>query len=359
MAQADKTEKPTPKKKKDSRKKGQIARTPDLVAWVQILVASVMADLTFSRAYGTLGEVLLRVRDGIARPDEGVALGLFGHALAGSLMAVAPMILALMVVGVVGGVAQTGGFASMSMLKPKPERINPLKGAKRLVSPQSFWQAGKTALKVAALASVAWQPIQRAAEQLVAGGNLSLGQALPAIGQAALHIARNTAALGLVIAALDYAVSKRKVMKEMKMTKQEVRDEHKQTEGDPMLKSQIRSKQLAISGNRMISAVADADVVIVNPTHVAVALRYEAGNGAPRVVASGKGEIARRIREEAEARFVPVVRDIPLARTLEASVPVGGEIPAELYQAVARILAFLATVGKRVTAIGGPLTLPG
>lgn len=358
MSQADKTEKPTPKKREDARKKGQVARTPDLVAWVQILVATVMADLTLSRSVDALGQVLLRMSDGIARPEQGAALGLLGQGMVAALIAVAPLTAAMVVVGLVGGLAQTGGSASMSLLEPKLERISLIKGTKRLFSVQSLWQAAKTALKVAALAAVAWQPIRTASEQLIAGGNLALGQALPAIGQAALDIARNTAILGLVIAALDFAINKRKVMKEMRMTRQEVRDEQKQTEGDPLLKSQIRSRQLAISGNRMIAAVADANVVVVNPTHVAVALRYEAGKGAPRVVATGKGEIARRIREEAEAHFVPVVRDVALARALEATVPVGAEIPAELYQAVARILAFLATVGQRVRAIGGPLTVP-
>jgi flagellar biosynthetic protein FlhB len=146
-------------------------------------------------------------------------------------------------------------------------------------------------------------------------------------------------------------------MQGMKMTKQEVRDEHRQSEGDPQMKGQIRQRQLAIGRNRMISAVADANVVIVNPTHVAVALRYEPGRGAPRVVAKGRGEVARRIREEAEKHAVPLVRDVPLARSIESSVRLGGEIPADLYEAVARILAFLSQLGDR-HQLGGIVQIP-
>jgi flagellar biosynthetic protein FlhB len=146
-------------------------------------------------------------------------------------------------------------------------------------------------------------------------------------------------------------------MQGMRMTKQQVKDEHRQSDGDPHVKGQIRQRQLAIGRNRMISAVADANVVIVNPTHVAVALRYDAGRGAPRVVAKGKGEVARRIREEAERHGVPLVRDIPLARTIESSVRLGGEIPADLYEAVARILAFLGQIGHR-NVMGGIVRIP-
>lgn len=136
------------------------------------------------------------------------------------------------------------------------------------------------------------------------------------------------------------------------MTLKEVRDENKNMEGDPLIKSQRRSRQLAMSRNRMIAAVADSDVVLVNPTHVAVALKYEPGKSAPRVVAKGAGTIATRIREEAGSRQVPMVRDIPLARALHASCELGQEIPPDLYNAVARILAFVMALKSRGSAAG-------
>jgi flagellar biosynthetic protein FlhB len=178
-----------------------------------------------------------------------------------------------------------------------------------------------------------------------------------AVGEATLRLARDVSLLGLVLAAVDYGVQRRRVAKGMKMTKQEVKDEHRQSEGDPAVRSQIRSRQLALGRNRMIAAVADADVVIVNPTQVAVALRYEAGRGAPRVVAKGRGPVAGRIREAAREAGVPMVRDVPLARAIEAGVALGREIPVELYEAVARVLAFLSGLRTR-PGLGGVLQIP-
>jgi flagellar biosynthetic protein FlhB len=145
----------------------------------------------------------------------------------------------------------------------------------------------------------------------------------------------------LVLGAADYAFQRRRVGKQTRMTKDEVKQEHKQTEGDPLVKSAIRSRQLAMARNRMMADIAQADVVLVNPTHVAVALRYEPEKGAPRVVARGAGAIAAKIRERAGEESVPLVRDVPLARALYTSTKVGQEIPAELFAAVAQVLAFV------------------
>ncbi len=136
------------------------------------------------------------------------------------------------------------------------------------------------------------------------------------------------------------------------MTKREVRDEHKNSDGDPLIRSQRRSRQLAMSRNRMIAAIGQSDVVLVNPTHFAVAISYEPGKSAPRVVAKGAGAVALRIREKAEEERVPVVKDIPLARALHASCRLGDEIPVELYNAVARVLAFVMSLRARGAAAG-------
>lgn len=357
MAKDDKTEAPTPKKKRESRKQGQIARTPEVVTWLQVLAATFLLELTVHRTSDALRGVMTEVRAGIAHPEQGAALGLFGDALRESVLAVAPLTGAMVAIGILGHVAQTGGFASLSMLKPKPERVNPLKGVKRLVSPQGLWHGAKSLMKVGALVLVAWPPLRNLTDTLIRNGQLELPAVAAAVASTTLRIARDTAAVGLVIAAVDYALQRRRVGKAMKMTKQEVRDEHRQSEGDPHVRGQIRQRQLAIGRNRMIAAVATSDVVIVNPTHVAVALRYEQGRGAPRVVAKGKGTVAQRIREEADEHGVPLVRDVPLARTLEATVRLGEEIPTALYDAVARVLAFLTQL-RGARAFGGVLELP-
>jgi flagellar biosynthetic protein FlhB len=157
---------------------------------------------------------------------------------------------------------------------------------------------------------------------------------------------------GLALAFADVFVVMKRNMKQTRMTKKEVKDEHKNSDGDPLVKGQRRARQLAMSRNRMIAAVGDADVVLVNPTHVAVAIKYEPGKSAPRVVAKGADLTATRIREEAEKKGVPMVRDIPLARAIHGSCELGHEIPLELYDSVARVLAFVMALKKRGAAAG-------
>ncbi len=173
------------------------------------------------------------------------------------------------------------------------------------------------------------------------GGMVPLSVALGVAADAATGLMRDVALAGLLAAAGDYAMARRRTGKQVRMTKKEVRDEHKNSEGDPMLKGAIRSRQLAAARNRMMADVPQADVVLVNPTHVAIALRYDPTKGTPRVVAKGAGVIATKIRELAEESRVSMVEDVPLARALYSSCEVGQEIPPELYQAVAQVLAFV------------------
>jgi flagellar biosynthetic protein FlhB len=157
---------------------------------------------------------------------------------------------------------------------------------------------------------------------------------------------------GLLLAVADVVVVMKRNRKQTRMTLKEVKDENKRTEGDPMLKGAIRAKQLAMSRNRMMAEVATADVVLVNPTHVAVALRYEPGSGAPKVVAKGAGAIAAKIREEASDKAVPMIEDIPLTRALHAACELGQEVPAHLFTAVARVLAFVMALRRRGASAG-------
>jgi flagellar biosynthetic protein FlhB len=354
----EKTEAPTPKRKKEARKKGQIARSPELVKWAGMLVATWLVPLTVRRTATLVSELATRIPAIAADPSADAALSLLGSGLAGVMGAILPLSIGLLAVGVVGNLAQGGLFVSGSLLKPKFNRLNPAKGLKRLFSPQGLWQSAKVLLKVAVLAFVCWGPLFAVTKELVAMGHPSLMVVGRMIAGTSLNIARNLAAAGLALAAFDYFVMRRKHMKQLRMTKQEVKDEHRSAEGDPMVKGQIRQRQVAISRNRMIASVADASVVVVNPVHVAVALKYDPVKGAPRVVAKGRGEVAARIRTEAEKASVPVVRDIPLARAIHGACDLGQEIPADLYEAVARVLAFVFGLGKR-PSMGGILSLPG
>jgi flagellar biosynthetic protein FlhB len=174
---------------------------------------------------------------------------------------------------------------------------------------------------------------------------------------AAILLFRVVAGTGLIIAIADYVVVRKKAMKKLKMSKYEIQQEHKNSEGDPHMKSHRRSIALAMSRNRMMTEVAEADVLLVNPTHVAVALKYDPAKGAPRVVAKGSGEVAAKLRERAAEARVPMVQDIPLARALHASCELGQEVPAQLFTAVARVLAFVMHLGAR--GVKGGFHRPG
>ena len=345
---SDKTEQPTAKRKREARRDGNLARSNEIVVWAQMLAAGVLLPASFSLGRNSLRQVMTQVGVAIARPDTDVAIHLLGSALTNGLLAVAPLAGGMVAIGLVGNFAQTGFAISGKALKPKFERISPKKGLKRLLSPHSVWEAAKAALKLMVLTAVAWPGIAHLGTALGAGGQVPSAQVLARVASATMALLRSTALAGLALAAVDYGFQRRRVRKSMMMTKQEVKEEHRQSEGDPLIRHRIRQRQVEISRNRMMAAVAVSSVVVVNPTHIAVALEYRPELGAPRVVAKGQGFIAQRIREEAEKHNVPIVRDVPLARTLHAACKLGQAIPADLYEAVARLLAFVFTLNRTV-----------
>ena len=248
----------------------------------------------------------------------------------------------MLFIGVASAVAQGGFFLATKALKPKWDRLNPIKGAKRIFGPQALWEGTKMLLKSSLVGFFVWRAIVGLLPML--GGLVPLEAGLHIAAGAATGLMRDVALAGLVAAAADYAVMRRRTGKQTRMTKKEVKDEHKQSEGDPHMKGAVRSRQLSSARNRMMADVPEADVVLVNPTHVAVALRYDPAKGTPRVVAKGAGLVATRIREVAEEHRVTLVEDIPLARALHGGCEVGQEIPPQLYQAVAQVLAFVLSM---------------
>ncbi|HVW34893.1 MAG TPA: EscU/YscU/HrcU family type III secretion system export apparatus switch protein [Acidimicrobiia bacterium] len=346
MSGSDKTEQPTAKRKREARRDGNLARSPEVVAWAQMLAAGVLLPASYSLGWHSLRQVMTQVGTVITRPDVNASVDLLGSALRGGLLAIAPLALGMVAIGLIGNFAQTGFAVSGKALKPKFDRLSPKKGLKRLFSPHSAWEAGKAALKLLVLAGVAWPGVSHLGSALAGGGAVPTGQVLGRVASATMSLIRSTALAGLALAAVDYGFQRRRVRKSVMMTKQEVKEEYRQSEGDPMTRQRIRQRQVEMSRNRMMAAVAVSSVVVVNPTHIAVALEYRPEWGAPRVVAKGQGFIAQRIREEAEKHDVPIVRDVPLARTLHAACKLGQAIPADLYEAVARLLAFVFTLRR-------------
>ncbi len=245
----------------------------------------------------------------------------------------------VMVIGVGSALAQGGFFLATKLVKPSAKKLNLVKGFKRIFGPQMLWEGAKTVIKSAAVALLVWSAVRGMLP--VVGTHARADDLLAHAGDHAVGLVRNVALAGLAMAAADYAWQRRKMGKQTKMSKDDIKQEHKQAEGDPLVKSAIRARQLATARNRMIADVPTADVIMVNPTHVAVALRYNNAGGAPLVVARGAGVIATKIREVAAEARVPLVRDVPLARALYSSTQVGQEIPAELFAAVAQVLAFV------------------
>jgi flagellar biosynthetic protein FlhB len=348
----EKTEQPTPQKLKKAKKEGQIGRSQDIGAWFGMLAASIMLPRTLSSAMDHSRELMTKIPDVVADPDPQVALGILKDGLMSAAWAVLPLALTMMAVGIAAAGAQGGIRVATKLFIPKFSRLNPLPGIKKMLGPQALWEGTKALVKTAVLAGVLYLTMKDIVPLLMTAGRLQIGSLLGVINDAVLSLIRAASAAGIVMAAADYFVVRRRTNKQLRMSKEEVKQENKNAEGDPHVKGQIRARQMAMARNRQMADVPNADVVLVNPTHVAVALRYDPEKGAPRVIAKGQGAIAKKIRDLASENRIPMVQDVPLARALEKSVEVGMEIPAEFYGAVAKVLAFVMSLKAKGSAAG-------
>lgn len=346
----ERTEKPTPKKVKENRKEGKVPRTQELGAWGALLVVALLLSWLVGHGTGELRELMLRALALVEDPDPAKVLAMLREGAVLALLISLALGAGVMLVSVAAGASQGGIHLATKSLKPKWSKLNPIQGAKRIFGPQAWWEGAKLLLKSSVVGLLVWRSVQDLLPLL--GGLVPMDVALDLAATTATGLMRDVAAAGLIAAAADYAFQRRKMGKQTRMTKKEVRDEHKMSEGDPLVKSAIRSRQLAAARNRMMADVPQADVVLVNPVHVAVALRYESSRGTPRVVAKGAGAVAARIRAVADESRVPMVEDVPLARALHASCEVGQEIPPELFHAVAQVLAFVLSRKAKGAAAG-------
>jgi flagellar biosynthetic protein FlhB len=362
MAQGDKhsrTEAPTAKRLREARKEGQIPRSQEISAWASVLAAVYLVQWTIALGADRFGALMLETADVMAAPEEATAIRLLGEWMLNGLIVIAPLTLGTMLLGIITNLGQTGFAPSMKLLKPKFSRVNPIAGFKRLFGIATLWETAKVSLKLLILAFVATRVIWSVVPQVIDAGRLSVLATVGLVATSALTMARNVALAGLVLAAVDYGYQRKRTMSTLRMTKHETKQEHKESEGDPRMKQAIRSKQLSVSRNRMMAEIGSADVVLVNPTHVAVALKYDADYGPPTVIAKGAGLIADRIREKAAEHDVPMVADVPLARTIFRACEIGDVIPTELYDAVARVLAFIFALKRRGQSTVGIHELPG
>lgn len=330
-----KTEKATPQRRRESRREGRVARSAEIGVAASFLAVAMGLRLGGPPALELLrretASLLTMSVDGIAPPAEaGIAAGRM-------LLAGLPFIAVGLVVTVAVGFAQTGGAVSTKALQPKLSHLSPSKGLQRLKPSTGGWELARTLMKLGLLAALTWGPVTEWARTAPLGRGLDAG--LASTLQASWTLLLRGLFAASLVAAADFLWNFRKLGKDMRMSKEEVKQEAKNSEGDPLVKGQRRRRAFELSRNRMMSDVASADVVVTNPTHLAVALRYSAEEGAPKVVAKGADRIAAKIRGEARRHGVPVTEDKPLARALYRRCPVGTFVPAALYEAVAVVLA--------------------
>jgi len=349
MALQDKTEPGTPKKREEAREEGRVAKSAEIGS-----AAVLLASILILRAAGPylISGMMEVIRSGLSTLHlRQVTVESLPNMAASWAITTAGLCLPVMAgaaaVGLAANVLQVGFRATSKSIAPNLTRLDPLKGLARLVSGRSLMELLKSVVKVVVVGWVAWGFLRAEYPALLDLPSLSpagLGGAIA--GLCWRLLARATAAM-LIIAVLDYMYQRLSFELSLRMTKQEVKDEFKRSEGDPHIKARIRQRQREIARRRMMQDVAKSDVVITNPTHVAVALKYDTDKmAAPQLVAKGQRLLAERIKAVAEANHVPMIENAPVARLLYKTVEIGQQIPEELYQAVAEILAFVFRLSK-------------
>ncbi|HEU4656510.1 MAG TPA: flagellar biosynthesis protein FlhB [Capillimicrobium sp.] len=347
---SDKTEKATPKKREETRKRGQVARSADLTGAVVLFASLQVLGMTGPKMGARMQETMEWALRTTAHPDivsqEGVGTVLL-FALKQTGLALAPILAVCAIAGVLVNVAMVKWKPSIGALKPELQRINPISGAKNIFGPNAAVEGAKSVLKVLAVAAIVALALVPQLPAMGAMVGMEPGQLAGALVSNAMAIAKRAAIAYFVIGVIDMVWQKYRHEKSMRMDKQEVKDEAKQQQLPAEVRSAIRRRQMQASRARMMAAVPEADVVVVNPTHYAVALKYDGTSPAPEVVAKGVDLVAARIREIAKEAGVAIVPDPPLARALHASVEVGQQIPEALFGAVAQVLAFVYRMNRQ------------
>lgn len=353
----DRTEQPTPRRRQRARERGQVPHSRELQTALGLLVAVLALKLVgpriWSELLGRCAASLQSAGRPALAPADIPALGLDWWWWGTKLLL--PFFAIVFTAAVASALAIQGGFvASLQAAAPNLSRLDPIAGARRLFSTQTGFAFGRDLLKLALVGWVCATGLRDAIRLWTEEPDLELPAQVLRLGTVGVGLALRAGVALVAVGILDYVYQRRRFSRDLMMSKQEVREEYKETEGDPQVKSRIRSRQRDLARRRMMEAVPTADVVITNPTHLAVALKYEAATmQAPRVVAKGQRLIAERIKAIAQQAGVPLVEDKPLARALFRLAPVGAEIPAELYRAVAEVLGHVYRLRGRADA-GGP-----
>lgn len=346
----EKTEEPTGKKLSDARKEGQVAKSKEIAnafgMLALFLILKVYVGTIGSRFIESFHVVYGQIPDLVKMYNGNIPIDSM-HVLIRSMMMrlltiIAPVLLIGVMVAVICDIVQVKWQPTTKPLRPKFSKLSPVKGFGRIFSPNSLMELLKSVLKLLVIGYVVYSYLKDRIGQIFILYDITLNQAIGLIGEIAIDLGIRIAMVYMVIAFLDYWYQKWKFHEDMKMTKQEVKDEYKNQEGDPQVKAKQKQRMREASMRRMMSQLPEADVVITNPTHYAVAIKYDPEKyDAPYVIAKGEDYLAQKIKDVAKEHEIEIVENKPLARMLYANVEVGALIPPELYQAVAEVLAFV------------------
>jgi flagellar biosynthetic protein FlhB len=349
-SQDERTEQATPRKREDARKKGQVARSQELNS-VFIILTGILALVIFYNhiLHGFTDSFYFNLQKIGTDVTVTNFYQLFIENGKSVISIMAPILLLLGIVGVLVNIAQVGFMISAESISPKLDKLDIIKGLKRLFSMQTLVNLIRDTIKIIVIAYVAYLTFKGEMPNYIPLADQGVGQIMIFMCKVSLKIVIRATLVLLILSILDYAYQKFEHEKQLRMTKQEIKDEMKQHEGDPLIKVRIRRIQRELAHSRMLQEVEKADVVVTNPTHIAVALKYDSETmPAPMVVAKGQRLIAEKIKEIAKAAGVPIVENKPLARALFKSVEIGMEIPAKLFKAVAEVLAYVYKLKGKV-----------
>ena len=346
----EKTEEPTAKRLTDARNDGKVAKSKDLSDAFSLIALFLILKIFMSYIYSGLLNMFNFVYSRIPEFAKDNAQEVTGHSVSYLLQSIITESIKIMIpfficgfcFSILVGILQVGWKVTAKPMEPKLDKFNPVNGMKRIISKDSLFELAKSILKLILIAYVAYTEISKNADELFILYDIPLMQAIILCGQIIINAGLKISIIYLVIGIADWAYQKHKFHEDMKMTKQEVKDEYKNTEGNPEIKGKQRQRMQEASRRRMMQDVPKADVIITNPTHLSVAIHYDANEAkAPVVLAKGEDYLALKIREVAKEHHIQIVENKPLARMLYANVDVGQEIPPELYQAVAEVLAMI------------------
>ena len=349
----EKTEEATPKKLEDARKEGQVAKSQELTTAVALIMLFVVIKVFVSFITDGFADSFKLVYGSIETYSKeifttGYATAYMHEALTEVLIICLPMFTSAVVAAIVINALQVKWKPTAKPLKPKASKISPLKGFKKIFSKDKIFDLLKAIVKILLVGYMTYSTLKDEAGTINVLYDIELFTAVMLIGDIVLNMGIKISLVFLIIGIVDYIYQKMKFNREMRMTKQEIKDEFKQTEGDPKIKGQIRQKMRDASRRRMMQKLPEADVVITNPTHLACAIKYDKDIGtAPILIAKGADFLAQRIKEVARENFIPIVENKPLARMLYHNVEIDEEIPEELYKMTAEVLAYVYAMEGR------------